>query len=94
MDEGKAREKQARAEQAEALLRNNLFNEAFEYLDAQFLDAWRQSDVADVENRERIYQLTQSLVTLKGYFQSVVEDGKLAQVQLDDFKRRVSINKR
>jgi len=94
MDEGKAREKQARAEQAEALLRNNLFNEAFEYLDAQFLDAWRQSGVADVENRERIYQLTQSLVTLKGYFQSVVEDGKLAQVQLDDFKRRVSINKR
>ena len=94
MNEGKAREKQARAEQAEALLRNNLFNEAFEYLDAQFLDAWRQSGVADVENRERIYQLTQSLVTLKGYFQSVVEDGKLAQVQLDDFKRRVSINKR
>jgi hypothetical protein len=94
MDEGKAREKQARAEQAEALLRNNLFNEAFEYLDVQFLDAWRQSDVADVENRERIYQLTQSLVALKGYFQSVVEDGKLAQVQLDDFKRRVSINKR
>jgi hypothetical protein len=94
MDEGKAREKQARAEQAEALLRNNLFNEAFEYLDAQFLDAWRQSGVADVENRERIYQLTQSLATLKGYFQSVVEDGKLAQVQLDDFKRRVSINKR
>ena len=94
MDEGKAREKQARAEQAEALLRNNLFNEAFEYLDAQFLDAWLQSGVADVENRERIYQLTQSLATLKGDFQSVVEDGKLAQVQLDDFKRRVSINKR
>jgi len=93
MDEHKVRDKQARAERAEALLRNELLNEAFDYLDEQFTAAWKSSDVKDTENRERVYYLSQSLNALKGYFQSAIEDGKLAEAQLDDFRRRATVTK-
>lgn len=92
MNEGKARERQDRAAKAEALLRNELFVEAFEYLDEQFVEAWRTSGVDDEQAREKIFQLMQALGAVKGYFQSVVEDGKMAKAQLDEIKRYGRIN--
>ena len=92
MNEGKARERQDRAAKAEALLRNELFIEAFEYLDEQFVEAWRTSNVGDEGAREKIFHLMQALGAVKGYFQSVVEDGKMAQAQLDEFRRYGRIN--
>jgi hypothetical protein len=93
MDKHKVREKQERAEKAAALLRNELFNEAFEYLEIQFVDAWKGSDIKDSDNRERLYYLSQALTALKGYFQSAVEDGKLAEAQLEDLQRRINFNR-
>lgn len=92
MNENKVRQRQDRAAKAEALLRNELFVEAFEYLDEQFVEAWRASSVGDEEAREKIFQLMQALAAVKGYFQSVVEDGKLAKAQLDEFRRYGRIN--
>ena len=93
MDKHKLRDKQARAEKAASLLRHELFVEAFDYLDTQFIEAWKSSDVKDAEARERIYNLSQALSVLRGYFQSVVEDGKLAEAQLQDLQRRTILNK-
>lgn len=93
MDKHKLRDKQARAEKAASLLRHELFVEAFDYLDTQFVEAWKSSDVKDAEARERIYNLSQALSALRGYFQSVVEDGKLAEAQLEDLQRRTIFNK-
>jgi hypothetical protein len=92
MNEGKARERQDRAAKAEALLRNELFVEAFEYLDEQFIDAWKTSAINDAEAREKLFHLMQALGAVKGYFSSVVEDGKLAKAQLDEFRRYGRIN--
>jgi len=92
MNEHKNRQRQDRAAKAEALLRNELFIEAFEYLDEQFVEAWRTSSIDDEEAREKIFHLMQALGAVKGYFQSVVEDGKMAQVQLDEFRRHGRIN--
>jgi len=92
MNEHKNRQRQDRAAKAEALLRNELFIEAFEYLDEQFVEAWRTSGIDDEEAREKIFHLMQALGAVKGYFQSVVEDGKMAQVQLDEFRRHGRIN--
>lgn len=86
MDEGKARQKINRSAKAEELLRNEILQDGFDYLESQFIGAWRNSSVADTESRERLYQLLQNLDALKGYFQSVVEDGKLAKMQLDQLK--------
>ena len=92
MNEGKIRQRQDRAAKAEALLRNELFVEAFEYLDEQFIEAWKTSGVDDSEAREKLFHLMQALGAVKVYFQSVVEDGKLAKVQLDEFRRQGRIN--
>ncbi|MAB51348.1 hypothetical protein [Marinobacter sp.] len=94
MNEGKARDAVLRAEKAEALLRNELLTEAFDYLEQQFIQAWRSSGIGEAEDRERIYQLSQNLEALKGYFQTVISDGKMAQSQIDEVKRRSTFNKR
>ena len=94
MNEGKARDAVLRAEKAEALLRNELLTDAFDYLERQFIQAWRSSGIGEAEDRERIYQLSQNLEALKGYFQTVVSDGKMAQSQIDEVKRRSTFNKR
>lgn len=88
MNEGKAREKLERSAKAEALMRNEILQDGFDYLEGQFVAAWRGSAVADTESRERVYQLLQNLDALKGYFQSVIEDGKMAQMQLEEIKRQ------
>jgi len=94
MNEGKARDAVLRAEKAEALLRNELLTEAFDYLERQFIQAWRSSGIGEAEDRERIYQLSQNLEALRGYFQTVISDGKMAQSQIDEVKRRSTFNKR
>ena len=94
MNEGKARDAVLRAEKAEALLRNELLTDAFDYLEQQFIQAWKSSGIGEAEDRERIYQLSQNLEALKGYFQTVISDGKMAQSQIDEVKRRSTFNKR
>jgi len=94
MNEGQAREKIERSAKAETLLRNEILQDAFAHLEGQFIEAWRGSAVADAESRERLYQLLQNLDALKGYFQSVIEDGKLAQMHLDEIKRQSDFNNR
>ena len=94
MNEGKAREAINRASKAEALLRNELLQEGFDYLEAQFIDAWRNSEVTDNESRERLYQLLKNLEALKGYFNTVIEDGKMANAQLEQVKMQNNFNTR
>ncbi len=94
MNEGKAREKVAKAEKAEALLRNEILIESFEYLETQFTEAWKQSALSDKEARENLYMLCQNLSALKGYIESVVEDGKLANAALKELQNRQQFEKR
>ena len=86
MNEGKAREKIDRGAKAEALLRNELLQEAFDYLESEFVSAWKQSAVHDSQAHERLYLLCQNLSAVKGYLKSAVEDGKLAQTALEGLK--------
>ena len=94
VNEGKAREKIARAEKAEALLRNEILSDGFMYLEEQFTQAWKQSGVEDAATRERLYMLCQNLNALKGYINSVIEDGKLANAALKELQNRQKFEKR
>jgi len=82
MNELKNRQDVERASRVEALLQNPLINEAFEELEKGFVDAWKGSAIADSQNREHIYQLLQALEALKGHFEKVLQDGKLAKERL------------
>lgn len=94
MKEGKARETIARAEKAASLLRNDILAEAFESLEADFIEAWKQSPVNDSQNRERLYMLCQNLQAVRAYLEKIVTDGKLANSQLEELQNRQKFEKR
>lgn len=94
MNEGKVRDSMERGEKAAALLRNELLQEAFNQLEADFIQAWKASSVEDSQNRERLYMLCQNLSALRGYLEGVVTDGKLAKAQLEELQNRVKFEKR
>jgi hypothetical protein len=86
MSEGKLREQIDRAAQAERLMRDPILLEAFEKLDAEFLRAWRGTNVDDTAARERIYMLCQSLEAVRTHLAAVVTDGKIAKLNLEKLK--------
>lgn len=94
MNEGKVREQMERGEKAASLLRNELLHEAFDSLETEFIQAWKQSPVNDSQNRERLYMLCQNLSALRGYLEGVVTSGKLAKAQLDELQNRKKFEKR
>jgi hypothetical protein len=72
-----------RAAQAEALLRNELLQEAFTGLERQFMDAWRLTQVRDTDARERLWQAVNVVGKVQDALRGHVNNGKLAQRQLD-----------
>ena len=51
MNEQKSRQEIDRANRVEALLENPLIEEAFSELEKEFVEAWRNTAIADSENR-------------------------------------------
>ena len=72
-----------RAAQVEALLRNELLQEAFAKLDEQYIAAWRITPVRDVVAREKLWQAVNIVELVKGHLGKVLNDGKLAQAELN-----------
>jgi hypothetical protein len=83
MSDAKLRTQQERAAHAERLLKDPLLQEAFKTLNDEFMRTWRQTEVGDTEARERIYNLCTALDTLKQQIASVVVDGKIAKMNLE-----------
>jgi hypothetical protein len=84
MSEDKLQASIARAARAEALLGNELLQEAFVKLEADYTAAWKTWPAADVAGRERLWQAVNVLVKVKDHLTRVVADGRLAQRQLSD----------
>ena len=72
----------AKAVRAQSLLDNELFNEALETLRSDLLKAWENTPPRDTDGRERCWNAIQQLGKLKGYFETVLRDGKMAQAEL------------
>jgi hypothetical protein len=73
----------ARAAQAEALLRNELLQEAFSALDAEYVRAWRVTPARDTEAREKLWQGVNVVGLVRQHLVSIVSNGKLAQAELE-----------
>jgi len=80
--DGKRLEEQDRGAKAEALLRNPMLQEAFEMLEEKYLDAWKNSPVKATDDREKLFQMYQNLIAVKGHLEEVVNTGNLAKAQL------------
>ena len=90
-DEIKLNQDIARAVQAEALLRNGLLQDAFTGLEMQFMDAWRLTQVRDTDARERLWQAVNVVGKVQDALRVHVNNGKLAQRQLDAIAKNISI---
>ena len=90
-DEIKLNQDIARATQAEALLRNGLLQDAFTGLEMQFMDAWRLTQVRDTDARERLWQAVNVVGKVQDVLRVHVNNGKLAQRQLDAIAKNISI---
>jgi hypothetical protein len=77
-----------RGARAEALLRNELLIETFAALDAEYVKAWRLTHINDVNARERLFQAVQIVGKVKDHLAKLVNNGKLAQRELDEIEAK------
>lgn len=87
MDEGKLRGEQSRGERAKALLRDPLLIEAFDVLEEKYVIAWKDS-TSSQDERETLFQMYQSLLSVKDHLSEIIRTGDLAKLELDSARFR------
>ena len=73
-----------RGARAKELLSNELLQEAFARLEAEYISAWRQMPARDTDARERLWQAVNIVGKVKDNLTTILSNGKLAQRELDD----------
>lgn len=71
-----------RGEDAAALLRHPLFVSAFETLEQEIVDQWKQSTSLNADAREKLHTMLFLLGKVRTHIQAHVETGQLAQATL------------
>jgi hypothetical protein len=84
MTEDKLHESISRGARAEALLQNDLLQEAFVRLEHDYIDAWKISPARDTDGRERLWQAVNIVGKVRDHIVKVVNDGKLSQRHLNE----------
>ena len=84
MNEDKLQKSITRGARAEALLKNELLQEALVTLERDYIEAWKTSSARDTDGRERLWQAVNIVGKVRDHIVKVVNDGKLSQRQLND----------
>jgi hypothetical protein len=84
MSEDRLQRDIVRGARAKALMDNELLQEAFAKLEADYIGAWRATPARDTDARERLWQAVNVLGKIRDHIGRVAADGNLAQRQLDD----------
>ena len=87
MSEDKLHESMSRGARAEALLQNELLQEAFARLEQDYIEAWRISPARDTDGRERLWQAVNIVGKVRDHIVKVVNDGKLSQRHLAELAK-------
>lgn len=93
-DEDKLAQDTARAARAQALLSNELLDEAFTTLADAYTAAWRSTTVDEVAGREKLYLAINIIGKVKEHLVTIVNDGKLAASQLRELAQTAEREKR
>ena len=78
----------ARRAAAEALLQNDILQEAFVRLEERYIEEWRVAQFRDTDARERLWQAVNVLRKVKDHLARLVADGKLAQREIDQLTQK------
>jgi hypothetical protein len=84
MTEDKLQTSISRGARAEALIKNELLQEAFKKLEDDYVAAWKTWPAADAGGRERLWQAVNVLGKVKDHLARMAADGKLARRQLSE----------
>jgi hypothetical protein len=71
-----------RSRKAAELLENELLQEAFAKLEANYIEAWRNSRPMDEKAREKLWQAINIVGLVRDHLTRLVNGGKLAQKEL------------
>lgn len=71
-----------RGVKAEALLKNELLQEAFDKIEGAILEGWKNSQAHEDEQRRNAYLMQRLLQNFKAHFNYIVRTGKHAESQL------------
>jgi hypothetical protein len=86
MSDDRLHDRLIRAQQAQSIVNNELFQEAIITIERDLVAAWKITPLRNTEDRERIWQGVQLISKMSDFFLSAMSDGKLAQKQLDDIR--------
>jgi hypothetical protein len=87
-EEGKLAVAMARAARAQALIEDELLQEAFVALEERYVEEWRLSQFRDTDARERLWQAVNVLRKVKDHLSRILADGRLAQREIDALAQR------
>src|SRR5258705_8613578 len=90
-DEGKLTAQMARASRAQDLMKDEMLQEAFERLEANYINAWRQSKPGQKDDREILYLAINAIGKLRDELRIMLDGGKLAMVELEEINRKRSV---
>lgn len=79
-------ERVARANDAKRILNDPMVVEAFASIERAIYEKWSRSLPADTDGRESCHRMLQGLHEFRNHFQRKLEDGRLAQHDLDRVK--------
>lgn len=82
-----------RGQNAERIIQDELFKESFTYLKHLYLTEWENSPVRDPEGRERLWLAIKILATVENHIITIMETGKLADRQLEELIKEVSVGR-
>jgi len=77
-----------RGTKAKLLLEDPLLIEAFQKLESEYFDAWKQSSVEATEQREKIWLMYATVSSVQAQLASVIVTGKMAEDQLKVIQQR------
>jgi ABC-type metal ion transport system substrate-binding protein len=77
-----------RAHKAQALLDDELLNEALDAIDAAVIEQWEACPARDAEGKEALWQLKKTASKFRNILRGYIENGKLATEQLKAFEEK------
>lgn len=72
-----------RGARAREVLENEVFIEAFEAIEKDYIETWKKSPARDADAREKIWQYLTQLQKVKTHLQYTMETGQLAELELN-----------
>lgn len=82
-----------RGNQAERILNDDMYLEAFKAVRDEIINQWEQAPARDDEGRERLWLMVRLLERLKGHLETVMETGQLAKKQIADVEEQSRISR-